>query len=86
MTYTTEETSLIDGLFSSYFMSASDAVRERYLSVHTSLSAGTLTHDNLMAIKDGLYFLLPLFVSDKQTHRAIISAIATTHTMIKGAA
>lgn len=86
MTYTAEEISLIDGLFASYFMSASDTVREKYLSVHAGLVAGTLTKDHLIAIKDGLYFLLPLFETDKHTHKTIISAIATTHIMIKGAA
>lgn len=88
MSYTHDEISLIDGVLSSYLLSysAPSSIREKYLTVHHHLLQNNLTLDDLTKIKSGLYFLLPQFDSDRQMHREIISAIATTHAMIKGVA
>lgn len=88
MSYTNDEISLIDGILSSYILSrnTSTELRNKYLDVHHHLQTGNLTSDDLLHIKDGLYFLLPQFNSDRQMYKAIISAIASTHAIIKGVA
>ena len=88
MSYTNDETSLIDGVLSSYMLSQGvlGSVREKYLTVHQHLIQNKLTSEDLTCIKNGLYFLLPQFEHDRQMQRALISAIATTHAMIKGVA
>ena len=88
MKYTNDELSLIDGLLSSYMLSLSTptTIRNAYLTVHQHLQCDHLTSDDLVRIKDGLYFLLPQFHHDRQMYREIISAIASTHAIIKGVA
>lgn len=88
MSYTTEEYGLIDGIISSYLTSpcASEVVRENYSTVREHLHNKILTQSDLLRIKSALYFVLPRFESDRNTTKEIISTIATTNTMLKGAA
>lgn len=88
MCYTPDEISLIDGVLSSYILTrnTSQALRNKYLTVHQHLQQNKVTAEDLVSIKDGLYFVLPQFNGDVRMHRDLIGAIATTHAMIKGVA
>ena len=88
MSYTTEEYGLIDGIITSYMFSSGAAkdVQEKYFTVRTHLKEKSLTKADLVRIKNVLYFVLPIFESDRTLSKSIVSTIATTNIMIKGAA
>lgn len=88
MSYTYEESSLIEGIISAYLVSpgASADVIEKYSAVRAHLIQRALTPTDLTKIKNALYLVLPIFNTDRSTSRAIVSTIATTNMMIKAAA
>ena len=86
MYYTPEEASLIDGVLATYILprAGSAEMHNAYMAIHQHLQQDQVTAEDLQRIKDGLYFVLPLFKNDMRMHRDLIGAIATTHAMIKG--
>ena len=88
VSYTNEEYGLIDGIITSYLIShsASTDVKVKYSTVREHLCKNILTKADLERIKNALYFALPIFESDRNMSKEIISAIAATNVMIKGAA
>lgn len=87
MIYTDEEIGLIDGVIQSYFAprSVSQHLREKYWTTHQHIAESQIGLPDLVNIKVALLFLIPEFDDDRQTQRALVSALAKTKFLLKNA-
>lgn len=88
LTYSIEESALIDGLITEYFSraSVSESLRLAYRQVHQHLLDGHLTSDDLKRIQAALDFLLPVFPPEREAQKIFRAAILKTKAMLKSSA
>ena len=88
LTYSIEESALIDGLITEYFSraSVSESLRLAYKQVHRHLTDGHLTSDDLKRIQAALDFLLPVLPPEREAQKTFRAAILKTKAMLKSGA
>jgi hypothetical protein len=83
--YSSEESGVISGVISTYFSQpgVSEGTRVKYWGIHDRLLRDDLTAEDLPAIENALLFLAPLYRSNQEDHRAIMSVAFKTSVMIQ---
>jgi hypothetical protein len=85
MHYSVEEKGLISGLLGAYFSypAVSEAIHAKYLAIHNRLLQEQLTAADYAAIENALLFLAPIYRSEQEDHRSIMSTIFKTSSILQ---